>query len=100
MPSSLKMAVPAIANTRRTAVIVAQARRAIWNRCAGVLSTVMARNAGAVAIGSTITNNELTARELYSATVMKRWRQDQRAVERVNAIRREAVESYRKADRR
>src|SRR5881398_3539560 len=49
MPRNLKITVPAIANDSSTTVMVIHARRAIWNRSAGVLSTGMAKNAGAVA---------------------------------------------------
>ena len=69
IPRNLKIELPATANNNSTAVMVMQAIRAIWNRSPGVLSTVMARNAGAVAKGSTMTNRELAANKLYSAKV-------------------------------
>ena len=44
---------------------------AVLLRSFGVSSGVMARNAGTVASGSTITNSELAASRMYSSRLMK-----------------------------
>jgi hypothetical protein len=53
-----------------TPAITPHASFAICTRSAKVLLGVMARNAGAVAMGSTMTNRELAARRLYSRMVI------------------------------
>ena len=45
---------------------IAPLHRAVRNRCSGDSPGVIARNVGAVASGSTITNSELSANRMYS----------------------------------
>lgn len=66
IPRILNTVEPATENTSNTAAVVPQATLAVRNRCSGVSLGVMARKAGAVASGSTITNNELPASRMYS----------------------------------
>lgn len=69
MPKILKRLAPANANTVSTIAVVRHATRAVRNRCSGVSPGVIARNVGAVASGSTITNSELSANRMYSDSV-------------------------------
>ncbi len=70
MPRSLKIHLPASANTINTPALTQQASRAILMRCSGVSVGVIARNAGTVARGSIITNSELAASSIYSIRVI------------------------------
>ena len=66
MPKILKMTVPATENASSTTAVVQHASRAVRKRSSGVLLGVIARNAGAAASGSTMTNKELAASRMYS----------------------------------
>jgi hypothetical protein len=66
MPSSRKIQFPVAAQTIRTPPATQQASRAIRMRLAGESVGVIARNAGSVAIGSTMMNSELKARRMYA----------------------------------
>src|SRR5438552_8404896 len=68
MPRNLKIHLPATAKTINTPAITQQARPAMRTRCSGVSVGVMARKAGTVASGSTMTKSELAARRTYSAS--------------------------------
>ncbi|MEI9963094.1 MAG: hypothetical protein WDM76_18870 [Limisphaerales bacterium] len=57
---------PATENASSTTATVQQAIRAVRKRCSAVSVGVMARKAGAVASGSTITKSELPASKMYS----------------------------------
>jgi hypothetical protein len=72
MPRNLKIHFPAEAKTTNTPAVTRQAIRAILIRCSGVSWGVMARKASTVATGSTITNNELAAKRMYSGRFMPR----------------------------
>src|SRR4030095_8416025 len=62
---------PARANPLRIRTATRQAVRAIRNRWGSVYRDVMARKAGTVAMGSTITKRELNASTPYSVGVMR-----------------------------
>src|SRR5579863_52919 len=62
----LKSAVPAKEKSSSTAAMAQHATLAVRSRCSGVSLGVMVRNAGTVASGSTMTNNELPASRIYS----------------------------------
>ncbi len=62
----LKTSVPAAANSSRTAAMAQQANRAVRSRCSTVSLGVIVRNDGTAASGSTITNSELVASNMYS----------------------------------
>ena len=66
MPKKLKMRFPVVANINKMMVATRQATRAIRMRSLGGSLGVIARNAGTVAIGSMITNNEPTASRTYA----------------------------------
>ena len=66
MPKILNIIMPAAAKHNSTAAVVQQATLAVRSRSSGVSVGVIARNAGAVATGSTITNSELAASKVYS----------------------------------
>jgi len=70
MPRNLKIHLPATANTISTPAMTQHAIRAILIRCCSVSVGVMARNAGTVANGSTMTNRELAARKIYSGNLI------------------------------
>src|SRR5260221_11395574 len=70
MPITLKMKFPPAANSTSTPAATQQASRAMCSRSGGVLSGVMAMNAGITAIGSVITKIEVTVSEAYSPKVM------------------------------
>src|SRR5438034_318475 len=70
MPRNLKIHCPAAAKTIRTPAMTQQARRAMRIRCSGVSAGVMARKAGTVANGSTMTKRELAASSVYSVRVI------------------------------
>ena len=72
MPKILKMNVHASENASSTTATVEQASPAVRSLCSRVSVTVIARKAGAVASGSTITNNELIASRMYSDNVTLR----------------------------
>ena len=55
-----------------TPAITQQASRAVWIRCSCDSFGVMAKKAGTVAIGSTMTKSELIARKVYSNKLMRR----------------------------
>src|ERR1041384_4341375 len=67
MPKTLKINCPATANTSSTPAITQQASRAVRMRSCGVSVGVIARNAGTVASGSTMTKSELAASRMYSS---------------------------------
>lgn len=60
------MAVPASANASRTMVIVRHTSCAVRKRACDEAFGAIARNAGAVASGSTMTNTELRESKIYS----------------------------------
>src|SRR5271168_2323088 len=66
MPKILNTRVPALANKSRTAAMAQQATRAVRSRCSAVSFGVIAKNEGTAASGSTITNSELVASNMYS----------------------------------
>ena len=66
MPMTLNTSVPAMENNSSTPAATQQASRAMRVRCSVVSLGVIARNAGTVASGSTITNSELAASKMYS----------------------------------
>jgi hypothetical protein len=66
MLNTLKTSVPAAANRRRTTAIAQQATRAVRRRCSVVSLEVIVRNDGTAASGSTITNSELLASNMYA----------------------------------
>src|ERR1039458_5627969 len=70
MPSSRKIHWPDRANRMSTPAVTRQARRAMRSRDATESRDVMAINAGIVAIGSTITNSELSAKKQYATRFM------------------------------
>ena len=70
MPKNLKMSFPDVAKINKMIAATRQATRAMRMRCGGVSFGVIARNAGTVAIGSIITNSELTASRMYSGRLM------------------------------
>ena len=70
MPSSRKIHWPDRANRMRTPAATRQARRAMRSRDDTESRGVMAINAGIVAIGSTITNSELSANKQYATRFM------------------------------
>src|SRR5260221_685389 len=72
MPRNLKIHLPAMANVSSTPAMTPQASRAMRMRDSGESCGVMAMNAGTVASGSTITNNELAASRIYSERLMVR----------------------------
>src|SRR6266404_3972507 len=70
MPRNLKIHLPAAAKMMSTPAMTQQARRAMRIRSWGVSEGVMARKAGTVASGSTITKRELVANKIYSGRVI------------------------------
>ena len=70
MPMTLKISGPVREKASKMPAATVQASRAVRNRCAGDSFGVMAKNAGAVASGSMITNSELAARMMYSVKLM------------------------------
>src|SRR5512146_1535614 len=71
MPSSENSDWPTRANPIKIPIITTQAVRAIRSRWFRVSLAVMARKAGTVAMGSTITKSELKASAAYSVGVMR-----------------------------
>src|SRR6266446_312060 len=69
-PRTLKIHFPARAKSINTPAATRHANRAIRNWAAGGSFEVMAMKAGTTAIGSTITNSELTASRMYSVRLM------------------------------
>ena len=72
MPRYWKIHLPINANTSSTAAATRHASRAILMRCSGVSRAVIARKAGMLAIGSTITNIELNAMKVKARRLMAR----------------------------
>ncbi len=70
MPRYLKIHLPAAENPMRTPAVIQQAKRAILMRCSGESVGVIARKAGTVASGSTMTKSELEARKMYSSRLI------------------------------
>src|SRR5262249_50331670 len=68
MPRKRKTRLPANENTSSNPMATEHAVRAMRMRCAGGSCAVIARNAGTVAMGSMITNSELSASRLYSSS--------------------------------
>src|SRR5436190_1018528 len=66
IPRNLKIHLPATANPINTPAVTQHATRAIRIRSAGVSVGVIARKAGTVAKGSTMTKRELVASRMYS----------------------------------
>ena len=66
MPRKRKINFPVRAKSSSTAAVTQHASRAVLTRCSGLSLGVMARNAGTVAIGSTMTKSELVASRTYS----------------------------------
>src|SRR5262245_4299184 len=71
IPKSEKSHWPTSANPARMPTATKQATLAILSRWVMLLCAVMARNAGTVAMGSTMTKRELNARTPYSNRVMQ-----------------------------
>ena len=72
MPITLKISGPVSENESKMPAAVVQASRAVRSRCSRESFGVIARNAGAVASGSMITNSELAANTMYSVKLIGR----------------------------
>jgi len=70
MPMTLKINWPVSANASRMPAATVQASRAVCRRCSGESVGVIAKKAGTVASGSTITNSDPNANNMYSEKLM------------------------------